>query len=61
LWAKDIHKEMFLVYSGKCLSRKAVHIGVQKFAQRHLKIADDARPLADVAETIVKRLLCCRF
>jgi hypothetical protein len=23
--AKDIHKEMFLVYSGKCLSCKAVH------------------------------------
>jgi hypothetical protein len=23
--AKDIHKEMFLVYGGKCLSRKAVH------------------------------------
>jgi hypothetical protein len=22
---KDIHKEMFPVYSGKCLSRKAVH------------------------------------
>jgi hypothetical protein len=30
LWAKglnawDIHKEMFPVYGGKCLSRKAVH------------------------------------
>jgi hypothetical protein len=23
--AKDIHKEMFLVYGGKCLSRKAIH------------------------------------
>jgi hypothetical protein len=23
--AKDIHKEMFPVYVGKCLSRKAVH------------------------------------
>jgi hypothetical protein len=23
--AKDIHEEMFLVYGGKCLSRKAVH------------------------------------
>jgi hypothetical protein len=23
---KDIHKEMFLVFVGKCLSRKAVHI-----------------------------------
>jgi hypothetical protein len=35
LWAKglntiDIHKEMFLVYSGKCLSRKSVHKWVDK-------------------------------
>jgi hypothetical protein len=26
--AKDIHKEMFPVYGGKCLSRKTVHIWV---------------------------------
>jgi hypothetical protein len=25
LTAKNIHKEMFSVYGGKCLSRKAVH------------------------------------
>jgi hypothetical protein len=25
LGAKDIHKEIFSVYGGKCLSRKAVH------------------------------------
>jgi hypothetical protein len=25
LIAKDIHKEIFPVYGGKCLSRKAVH------------------------------------
>jgi hypothetical protein len=25
LKAKDIHKEMFPVYGGKCMSRKAVH------------------------------------
>jgi hypothetical protein len=25
LSAKDIHKEMFPVYGGKCLSRKLVH------------------------------------
>jgi hypothetical protein len=25
LTAKDIHKEIFPVYGGKCLSRKAVH------------------------------------
>jgi hypothetical protein len=24
--AKDIHKELFPVYGGKCLSRKAAHI-----------------------------------
>jgi hypothetical protein len=29
--AKDIHKEMFPVYGGKCLSRKAVHNWVEKF------------------------------
>jgi hypothetical protein len=28
--AKDIHKEMFPVYSGKRLSRKAVHNWVKK-------------------------------
>jgi hypothetical protein len=27
---KDIHKEMFSVYAGKCLSRKAVHSRVEK-------------------------------
>jgi hypothetical protein len=30
LSAKDIHKEMFHVYGGKCLSRKAVHNWVEK-------------------------------
>jgi hypothetical protein len=35
LWAKghnaeDIHKEMFSVHYGKCLSRKAVHNWVEK-------------------------------
>jgi hypothetical protein len=28
--ARDIHKEMFPVYGGKCLSRKAVHNWVEK-------------------------------
>jgi hypothetical protein len=32
--AKDIHKEMFPVYGGKCLSRKAVHNWAEKFSQR---------------------------
>jgi hypothetical protein len=29
--AKDIYKEMFPVYGGKCLSRKAIHNWWQKF------------------------------
>jgi hypothetical protein len=36
MWAealkKDIHKEIFPVYGGKCLSRKAVHNWVEKFS-----------------------------
>jgi hypothetical protein len=31
--AKDIHKEIFPVYGGKCLSRKAVHNWVEKFSE----------------------------
>jgi hypothetical protein len=66
LWAKglnaeDIHKEMCPVYAGKCLSRKAVHNWVEKFSQGRSIVADDARPGAEVAETAVKRLLCCWF
>jgi hypothetical protein len=58
-WAKGIntkyiHKEMFLVYSGKCLSRKAIHNWVKKFSQGRSKVAADARPGAEVAETTVK-------
>jgi hypothetical protein len=59
--AKDIHKEMFPVYGGKCWSRRAVHNWVKKFPQGCLKVADDARPGAKVAETTIKRLLCCGF
>jgi hypothetical protein len=58
---KDIHKEIFPVYGGKCLSRKAVHNWVEKFSQGLSKVASDARPGAEVAETTVKRLLCFRF
>jgi hypothetical protein len=36
--AKDIHKEMFPVYGGKCLSRKALHNCVEK---RDRYFADD--------------------
>jgi hypothetical protein len=34
LTAKDIHKYIFSVYSGKCLSRKAVHNCVEKHGKR---------------------------
>jgi hypothetical protein len=40
--AKAIHKEKFPVYSGMCLSHKAVHNWVEKFSQRRSKVADDA-------------------
>jgi hypothetical protein len=35
---KDINKEMFTVYGGKCLSRKAVHSWVE---ERGKRFADD--------------------
>jgi hypothetical protein len=40
--AKDIHKELFLVYRGKCLSCKEIHNWVKKFSQGCSKVADDA-------------------
>jgi hypothetical protein len=42
-YAKDIHKEMFPVYGGKCLSHIAFHNCIEKFSQRHSKVADDAQ------------------
>jgi hypothetical protein len=45
LSAKDIHKEMFPVYCGKCLSRKAVHNWVEKRGKR---CADDEGVETDV-------------
>jgi hypothetical protein len=53
--AKGINKEMFPVYGGKCLLLKAVHIWVEKFSQGRSKVADDAQPVAEVAETTVKK------
>jgi hypothetical protein len=35
--AKGIHKEMFPVYGGNCLSCKAVHNWVKKFSQGRSK------------------------
>jgi hypothetical protein len=64
LIAKHIHKEMFAVYGGKCLSRKAVHNCVEKFSEGRSKEADDARPGSPfeiVAEATIKILLCCGF
>jgi hypothetical protein len=58
---KGIHKEIFPVYAGKCLSRKAVHNWVEKFSQGRSKVADDARPGAEMAETTVKTLVWCGF
>jgi hypothetical protein len=48
LWAKelsdkDIHKEMFPVYSGRCLSCKARSNWVKKFFQGRMKMTDDAQ------------------
>jgi hypothetical protein len=42
--AKDIHKEMFPVYGGKCSSCKAVQNWVDKCSDGSYKIADDAQP-----------------
>jgi hypothetical protein len=57
--ATKIHREMFYVYGGKCLSRKAVYKLVEIFSQKRSQVAGDARPGAEVAETTVKILLCC--
>jgi hypothetical protein len=59
--AKDIHKDIFPVYGGKCLSRKPVHNWVEKSSEGCSKVADVVRPGADVAETTVDRFLCCGF
>jgi hypothetical protein len=64
LHAKDVHKEMLPIYGGKCLSCKAVHNWVERFSQGRLKVTDDARPgcpFEIMAETTVKRILCCGF
>jgi hypothetical protein len=42
--AKDIHKEMFPVYGGKCLSYKAIHNCVETFSEGCSKVPDDAQP-----------------
>jgi hypothetical protein len=59
--AKNIHKQMFHVYGGKCLSLKAVHNWVEKFSEGRSKVADDARPSAEVAETVGKKAFVLRI
>jgi hypothetical protein len=61
LYAKDIHKEMFSVCVGRCLSPKAVHNWAEKFSQGHSKVVDNALPSAEVAETTVKNFYAARF
>jgi hypothetical protein len=61
LWAKglnarDIHKEMFPVYDGKCLSHNAVHNWAEKFSQGHLKFTDDVQPGCPV-ETVTEAIV----
>jgi hypothetical protein len=59
--AKDIHKEIFPVYGGKCLSRKVVDNWVEKFSQGLSKVADDAQPGGEVAETTAKDFYAAGF
>jgi hypothetical protein len=66
LWAKrldanDIHKEIFHVYSRKCLSREAVRNLVEKFSQGRFESLRWWNWSRELAETTVKRLLCCGF
>jgi hypothetical protein len=52
LSAKDIHKEIFAVYVGKCLPCKAVHNCVEKrladeeFRNRGMEVADNSRKIS---------------
>jgi hypothetical protein len=49
LTAKHIHKEMFPVYGGKCLSRKAVHNWDEK---RDKRFADDEEVETEMREML---------
>jgi hypothetical protein len=52
---------MFPVYGGKCFLCKSGRNWVDKFSQRHSKIADDIRPSTEVAETTVKNFYSASF
>jgi hypothetical protein len=47
--AKDIYKEIFPVYGGECLSRKAVHSWVEK---RGKGFADDEEVETEVRKSL---------
>jgi hypothetical protein len=55
-----MHKEIFPVYGGKWLSRKAIHSWVEKFSQGRSKVADDERS-CELAETKVKNFCAAGF
>jgi hypothetical protein len=58
--AKDIQKEMFPAYGGKCLSRKGVHNWVEKSGKRFV---DEEEDETEVLKRLrqVRRFLCCGF
>jgi hypothetical protein len=51
----------FLFTVGSVCRVKQFTTGFEIFSQGRSKVADDARAGAEVAETTVKRLLCCWF
>jgi hypothetical protein len=59
--ANDIHKKIFPVYGGECLSLKAVHICAEKFSHGISKVADDDMKVRKWLRHQSKRILCCRF
>jgi hypothetical protein len=53
---KKINKEIFHVYSGRCVSHKAVQNWIKKFSERWVWNRG-----GEVAEIIFKRPVCCGF
>jgi hypothetical protein len=54
--AKDIHKEMFVLYGGSVCHVKRFTAGSRNFLKD-----EEVETDAEVAETKIKRLLCCGF
>jgi hypothetical protein len=61
LTAKDIHKEMFPVYGGKCLSRKACRNWLENFSLKDVRKSQTMKRKSELAKTTTKRFLCCGF